>query len=63
MSERTFWRLTSLAMIGAAVVEMCLPRACAPVLVAQVWLGVVIGLLAAFWPPPSGPDALTVGGA
>ncbi|MGH7295666.1 MAG: hypothetical protein ACRELB_12060 [Polyangiaceae bacterium] len=58
MSERAFWLWTSLAIIGAALVELALPGASVPAVVAQVWFGVTIGILAAFWPPPSGPDAL-----
>ncbi|MGH7297565.1 MAG: hypothetical protein ACRELB_21690 [Polyangiaceae bacterium] len=63
MSERAFWLWTSGAIIGTALVESALPGACGPALVAQVWLGAVIALLAAFWPPPSGPGALPVAGA
>ena len=58
MSERAFWRWTSVAIVVAALVELALPGACVPVLVAQFYLGLAIGLLAAFWPPPSGPDAV-----
>jgi hypothetical protein len=63
VSERAFWLWTSAAIIATAVVEAGLPGACVPALVAQVWLGVVIGVLAAFWPPPSGPDAVSTGSA
>jgi hypothetical protein len=58
MSERAFWRWISVAIVGAAVIELALPGACVPVLIAQFWFGLSIGVLSAFWPPPSGPDAV-----
>jgi hypothetical protein len=57
VSERAFWRWTSLAIVVAALIALALPGACVPVLVAQLWLGITVGVLSAFWPPPSGPDA------
>ncbi len=58
MSERTFWRWTSAAIVVASIVELAVPGACVPVLVAQFYLGLTIGVMSAFWPPPSGPDAV-----
>jgi hypothetical protein len=58
MSERAFWRWASVAILVAAVLELAVPGACVPVLVAQFYLGLAIGVLSAFWPPPSGPDAV-----
>jgi hypothetical protein len=58
MSDRVFWRWTSVAIVLSAVVELAVPGACMPVLVAQFWFGLTIGVLSAFWPPPSGPDAV-----
>jgi hypothetical protein len=58
MSDRTFWRWTSVAIVGAALVELAVPGACVPALVAQFWFGLTIGIVSAFWPPPSGPDAV-----
>ncbi len=58
MSERAFWCWTSLAIVLTAVVELAVPGACVPVLVAQFYFGLAICVLAAFWPPPSGPDAV-----
>jgi hypothetical protein len=58
MSERAFWRWASVAIVVAAILELAVPGACVPVLLAQFYLGLAIGVLAAFWPPPSGPDAV-----
>jgi hypothetical protein len=58
MSERAFWRWTSVAILVTAVLELALPGACVPVLLAQFWFGLSIAVLSAFWPPPSGPDAV-----
>jgi hypothetical protein len=58
MSERAFWRWTSVAIVVAAVIELAVPGACVPVLVAQFWFGLTLGVLSAFWPPPSGPDGV-----
>jgi hypothetical protein len=63
MSERSFWRWTSVAIVVAALVELALPDACVPVLVAQFYFGLTIGVMSAFWPPPSGPDAVLTLGA
>jgi hypothetical protein len=58
MSARAFCRWVSLAIIVTALVELALPGASVPVLVAQFWFGLTLGAVSAFWPPPSGPDAV-----
>jgi hypothetical protein len=58
MSERGFWRWASVAIFTTAVLELAVPGVCVPVLVAQFYFGLTLALLSAFWPPPSGPDAV-----
>lgn len=56
MSDRTFCRWVSFVIVVTALVELALPGACVPVLVAQFWFGLTLAIVSAFWPPPSGPD-------
>jgi hypothetical protein len=62
-SKQALWRWASVVILVTAVIELAVPGACVPVLVAQLWFGLTIGGLtigglSTFWPPPSGPDAV-----
>jgi hypothetical protein len=59
VSDRLIVRLTAVAIVVAATVRLALPDPCVPLVVAHFWFGMTLGIMSAFWPPPSGPDAGT----
>jgi hypothetical protein len=42
--DRALCLWTSVAIVGSAVFEPCVPSACEPALIAQVWFGMTLGL-------------------
>jgi hypothetical protein len=61
--ERALWLWASAVIVLSVLVEAGLPRSCAPVLIAQLWFGITLGLIGLlFWPPggPGAPPAVNV---
>ncbi len=57
--DRAFCLWASAAIVLSALIEMCVPGACEPALIAQFWFGITFGLIGLLFWPPSGPDALS----